>query len=103
MISRHIMHRHKNELTADGLLFSSPAQSSRAAAETTEYNFDAEGSKVTDTVIVIVALLAVIMVGLMLGHRQGTLSLHPVWQVILGLAGMGVLASGARLLRLAKG
>jgi len=57
---------------------------------------------VTDTVIVLVALLSVVMVGLLLGHRAGTLSLHPVWQVILGLAGLGVVASGARLLRLVK-
>ncbi len=92
----------KNEPTVGGMMFPVLERTTPTPGNAAFQKLTGVESSVTDTVIVLAALFAVIMVGLLLGRSPGTNSLHPVWQIILGLAGLGVLGAGARLLRLVK-
>jgi hypothetical protein len=56
--------------------------------------------EMTDTLIVSAAIVAVIFVGLFVGHQSASAWPHPVWLGIFALCGIAAIALGTRLVRL---
>ena len=73
-----------------------------APAETSAGTRDhSSGERITPTAIVILGLAVVIFVAFLVGSHSG--SLHPVWQAIVGLAGVGLAGMTLRLVQILRG
>ena len=54
-----------------------------------------------DTTTVLLALFGILAAGLMVGRQHGEIwPLHPVWRVLIALAGLGIVGSYVRLVKL---
>src|SRR3954463_12283201 len=57
--------------------------------------------RITPTAIVLLGLVVILMVAFMVGTQSG--GLHPVWQAIVGLAGVGIAGMTLRLVQILRG